>query len=210
MKPIRTSDLDRAAIYRLLTGLVVPRPIGWISTLSTDGTPNLAPFSFFTVVGTERPLVGFSVNMTKDRGPKDTLVNVHATGEFVVNFVDAGTLVAMDASSAEFAPEVNEFEAVGLTATSENLFVAAPRVAESPAQMECRHERTVDFGEYSFIVGEVLAFHLRDGLCNEGLRVDLQSYQWVGRLTGGKYVHSTPGFIVVAPTISDTGERKSG
>jgi len=196
MAALDVSTLDRAAIYRVLTGLVVPRPIGWISTLSTTGMPNLAPFSFFTVVGTQPPLVGFSVNMRKDRGFKDTFVNVQQTGEFVVNFVDAATVAAMDASSAEFPPEVNEFEEVGLTAVTDNLFVKAPRVAESPAQLECRHDRTIDFGEYNFVVGEVKAFHLREGLCNERLRIDFDKFDWIGRLTGSMYVHASTGFVV--------------
>lgn len=188
------ATLDRASVYRVMSGLVVPRPIGWISTRSATGVLNLAPFSFFTVVGTDPPLVGFSINMRKTRGFKDTFVNVRDTGEFVVNFVDAATLAAMDASSAEFAPEVDEFKAVGLTPAADNLFVKAPRVAESPAQFECRHERTIDFGEYNFIVGEVKAFHLRDGLCGPNLRIDFEQYQWVGRLTGATYVPASAGF----------------
>lgn len=188
--------LDRASLYRLMSGLIVPRPIAWISTRSAEGVLNLAPFSFFTVVGTDPPLVGISINMRKERGLKDTFVNITATGEFVVNFVDAAVLAKMDASSAEFPPEVNEFEAVGLTPAYDNRVVGAPRVSESPAQFECRHERSVDFGEYNFVVGEVVAVHLRDGLCGPNLRVDFDQFQWVGRLTGATYVAASPGFTL--------------
>ena len=196
MKSLDASTLDRAALYRLLTGLIVPRPIAWVSSVSRGGVNNLAAFSFFTVVGNDPPLIGFSCNTTKPRGLKDTQVNIHETGEFVVNFVDRDNLVAMDRSAEPYSPDVDEFVAAGLTPVWDALRVKVPRVAESPAQFECRHERTVDFGEYAFIVGEVLAVHLRDGLTDERLRIDFDAYQWVGRLTGGQYCERTPGFRV--------------
>jgi len=202
VKSLDVATLDRAAIYRLLSGLIVPRPIAWVSAVSRSGVNNLAAFSFFTVVGNDPPLIGFSCNMTKPRGLKDTQVNIHDTGEFVVNIVDRDTLVRMDQSAEPYPPEVDEFVAAGLTPAWDTLRVKAPRVAESPAQFECRHERTVDFGEYAFIVGEVLAVHLRDGLTDERLRVDFDAFQWVGRLTGGQYCEKTAGF-----RVSEGGEH---
>jgi flavin reductase (DIM6/NTAB) family NADH-FMN oxidoreductase RutF len=199
MRTLRVSALERDATYRLLAGLVVPRPVAWVSTLSRSGVPNLAPFSFFTVVGASPPLLGVSINQGKARGPKDTFVNIRDTGEFVVNIGDADTVAAMEATSAEVPPEVDEFRLAGLTAVYDNCFVQAPRVAQAPAQFECVHERTVDFGEYAFVVGEVKAVHLREGLCDERLRIDLERFRWVGRLAGGQYCHATPGFT--PPTL---------
>lgn len=194
-RTLAVADLDRDAAYRLLTGLVVPRPIAWVSTVSTDGVPNLAPFSFFTIVGASPPLLGVSVNQTNARGPKDTFANVRDTGGFVVNIGDQDTVAAIEATSAEVGPEVDEFVLAGLTAVHDTRVVRAPRVAEAAASLECVHERTVDFGEYAFVVGEVRAVHLRDGLCDERLRVDMDRFRWVGRLAGGRYCSATPGFV---------------
>jgi len=196
MKSIDTSTLDRSTIYRVLTGLIVPRPIAWVSSVSMTGVPNLAAFSFFTVVSTAPPMVAFSINTSKSRGMKDTFVNIHDTKEFVVNMVDHSTVAAMDLSAEEYPPEVDEFELAGVTPAYDTLHVKAPRVAEAPAQFECRHERTVAFADYSLIVGEVLAFHLAPGLSDERLRINFDAYQWVGRLTGGKYCDRTEGYSV--------------
>jgi flavin reductase (DIM6/NTAB) family NADH-FMN oxidoreductase RutF len=196
MKSLSVSDLDRSATYRLLSGLIVPRPIAWVSTQSLAGVRNLAAFSFFTVVSADPPMIGMSLNMTKSRGLKDTYVNIHETGEFVVNVVDQNTVSSMDASSDEYPADVDEFDVVKVTPAYDTLYVKAPRVAESPAQFECVHERTVDFGEYNFVVGKIVAFHLRDGLSNEQLRVNFDDYKWVGRLTGAEYCSCTPGFKV--------------
>lgn len=194
-RAVPVADLDRDALYRLLSGLVVPRPIAWVSTVSPAGVPNLAPFSFFTVVGASPALLGVSINQTKARGPKDTFANVRDTGAFVVNIGDEDTAAAIEATSAEVGPEVDEFRLAGLTALHDTLAVRVPRVAEAAASFECVHERTVDFGEYAFVVGEVRAVHLREGLCDARMRVDLDRFRWVGRLAGGRYCRATPGFV---------------
>ncbi len=189
-EPLRSfaiRDLDRDQIYRLLSGLVVPRPIAWISTLSPTGIPNLAPFSFFTVVGSEPPLLGVSINNRKARGPKDTLVNIEATGDFVINIASAAMVDEVECSGTDVAPEIDEFQLAGLQALHDTRLAKAPRVAGAPAWFECVHHRTVDFGEYAFVVGEVLAVSIDSGLCTETLRVDYQAFDWLGRLAGGLY-----------------------
>src|SRR6478752_3076913 len=130
-------EIDAAEVagrdaYFLLTALVVPRPIAWVSTLSGDGVRNLAPHSFFTVAANDPPHVLFSSTALRD-----TVTNIRQTGEFVVNIVSADLVTPMNESSAEFAPEVDEFERVGVTA-SPSVRVAAPRVAEARAHLECR------------------------------------------------------------------------
>ncbi|MEZ5296925.1 MAG: flavin reductase family protein, partial [Ilumatobacteraceae bacterium] len=109
----RVDELEGVDAYKLATGLIVPRPIGWIGTLSADGVPNVAPYSFFNVVSGLPPTFVFSPGRG---GRKDTLDNVRAVGEFTVNVVTAEVAEAMNASSASFPPDVDEFEACGLTA----------------------------------------------------------------------------------------------
>ena len=131
--------------YRVLTGVVVPRPIAFVSTLSADGVPNLAPYSFFNAVCPDPPTIVFSSSRRAGSKAKDTLTNVEATGSFVVNVVVDEIAEAMNRTAAEFPVEVNEFEIAGLT-EAPSVKVKAPRVAESPVNMECRLRQVVDLG----------------------------------------------------------------
>lgn len=142
--------------YRLLTALVVPRPIAWIGTVSADGTGNLAPFSFFSVASAEPPMVLFvSVGRT------DTLDNVLATGEFVVNVASAPAADAVNATSAHLPVDVDEAAHLGL-ATEPSERVAPTRVVDSPASLECRLVSTTVAGDSTIVVGEVIAMTVRD------------------------------------------------
>jgi len=176
--------MDATACYKLLIGSVVPRAIGWASTLSADGIPNLAPFSFFTVVSRKPPMVSLSIQPRSDRRQlKDTLVNIQTTGEFVVNMASLPQVNAMHASFAEFAPDVDEFEMVGLRKAPSHL-VKPPRVADAPVSMECRLERILPMGEVGdhVVIGRVVRFHVADALALEGGRIDTAALQPVGRL----------------------------
>lgn len=180
------SDLSPEATYRLMSGIVVPRPIAWITTLSEDGVVNLAPFSCFTFVSNKPPMVG--VNIGRKAGKrKDTGANIHALREFVVNIGDASQLNAIHESSAEHAPDVSETELLGL-ATLPCTTVRVPRLADAPVSMECKLERVIDFGETGaeFIVGVVTAFHLREGLLHDG-KVDTRALDPVCRIGGPNY-----------------------
>jgi len=179
-------DLSPEATYRLMSGIVVPRPIAWISTISEVGVINLAPFSCFTFVSNKPPLLG--VNIGRKAGKrKDTGSNIHAVREFVVNIGDASQLIAIHESSAEHAPDVSETELLGL-ATLPCKTVRVPRLANAPVSMECKLERVIAFGETGaeFIVGEVTAFHLRDGLLHNG-KVDTRALDPVCRIGGPNY-----------------------
>ena len=184
--PRRLSPQER---YRLLTSLIVPRPIGWISTKSGSGVPNLAPYSFFNAISASPPLVAVSINQRRGE-PKDTLRNIRETGAFCVNVVSAELLEAMNESSAEVAPEVDEFTLSGLTSV-ECDEVDAVRVGESPASLECALFREVELGEASstLIIGEVKVIHLASGLKvdPESGAVDPTSLAPVGRLGGNGY-----------------------
>ncbi len=149
--------------YQLLTSLVVPRPIGWISTLGADDVPNLAPFSYFTALAASPMLVGVSIGHRKT-GPKDTLVNLRARDAFCVNIVDVAHLEAMNATSAEVDPGVNEFELADLSLEMSPV-VDAPYVADCPAVLECRVRQEVDLGEApnTLVIGEVVGLRVQRG-----------------------------------------------
>ncbi|MFC1415801.1 flavin reductase family protein [Streptacidiphilus cavernicola] len=143
--------MDNAAFYRLLTAVVVPRPIAWVSTVSPyTFTPNLAPHSFFTVSCTAPPIVQFT-----SVGRKDTLVNVEATGEFVVNFASEPMLRQVNDTATDFPHGVDEFEAAGVEREAA-LRVKPPRVAGAPVALECRLHSTLCLGNSTVVFGEVL------------------------------------------------------
>lgn len=157
---LRTDGLSGRERYQLLTSLVVPRPIAWVSTRSAGGRRNVAPFSYFAALAATPMLVGVSVGM-RAGVEKDTLRNVRETGAFCVNVVTEGQLREMNETSGDWAPEVDEFERVGLAA-EEAESVDAPYVAGCPAVLECRLFREVDLGgaANTLLIGEVLAVRL--------------------------------------------------
>lgn len=136
--------------YRLLTAVVVPRPIAWVSSTSAEGVDNLAPHSFYTVASVDPPIVQFT-----SVGEKDSLRNIEARGEFVVNLTPAWLFEEVNATGTDFPPEVSEFDAVGLTREPSER-VGPPRVRESPVALECRLYRTVPMGDCTLVFGEVV------------------------------------------------------
>ena len=180
-------------IYKLMIGAIVPRPIAFISSLDEHGVRNLAPFSYFTAVSADPPVVLFCPSVRRDdpqRGlvaHKDTLLNVIATREFVINVVTDALVEKMNLTSAQVPPEVDEFELAGLTPLPSEL-VKPPRVAESPVQMECRLRQIIEVSDRpsggSIVLGEVLRFHVREDLV-ENFRIDPEKLAAVGRMASG-------------------------
>jgi len=172
-----------------MTSLVVPRPIGWLSTWSSERIPNLAPFSYFTALSISPMLVGVSIGNRSD-GPKDTLVNVRAMGAFCANVVTEPLLRAMNETSASLPPEDDEFAFAGLT-ISQSDRVDAPFVAECPAVLECTVRQEVDLGgaPNTLVIAEVVGLRLDPALeVEEGTRIILpESLHPVGRLGGAAY-----------------------
>lgn len=166
--------------------IVVPRPIGWISTVSAAGVANLAPYSFFNAFAEQPSYVAFG-----SRGMKDSLANIAETGVFAVNLVTHDLREAMNASSATVVPEVDEFKLAGLT-QAPCRFIKAPRVAESPVCLECRHFQTVplpqDDGHVAdwMVIGRVVGVHIDDRFIKEG-RVDVAALKPVARLGYAEY-----------------------
>lgn len=185
------ATLDPHDGYKLLTGLVVPRPIGWVGSRSADGRDNLAPFSFFNVVAASPPTVIFAPTGQPD-ARKDTLTNVRASGEFTLSVVTAELLDAMNATSVDAPPEISEFVHAGLTPEPGTL-VDACYVGEARAAMECRVTQIIDVGSApmgsSVVFGEVAIIHVDDQLL-DGTRIDQAALRAVGRHVGGLYSHT--------------------
>ena len=189
------------SFYRVLTGVVVPRPIAFVSTVSADGNFNLAPYSFFNAVGYDPPTIVFSSSRHVGGKQKDTLANIEQTGEFVVNVVVDDIAEAMNKTAAEFPAGVSEFEIAGLTPAPSDL-IKAPRVAESPVNMECRLIQVIPIGkgahEHGLVIGEVILMHLRDDIL-DGHRVNHHILKPTGRLAGSMYCHTADVFEMPRP-----------
>jgi flavin reductase (DIM6/NTAB) family NADH-FMN oxidoreductase RutF len=194
-------------MYKLLTGMIVPRPVALVSTMDKQGVANLAPFSFFCGVGSVPPTVLFCPSLRPGATagtvePKDTLRNVEETGEFVINVVSDIISAAANASAADVPPEVDEFVLSGLTPVA-SVVVRPPRVAESPAQMECKLLQVIYTGHGPgsgvIVLGEVVRFHLREDLV-EDFRVDPAGLDAVGRMAGNTWVRTRDRFDLIRPT----------
>ena len=185
---------------RVLTGVIVPRPIAFVSSVSTDGIVNLAPFSFFNAMAYDPATIVLGISRSAGWKEKDTLANIEATGEFVVNVVVDDIAKAMNSTAAEFPADVDEFEVGGLTAAPSEL-VRAPRVAESPVNMECRLNQVVAVGDgtkHAIVIGEIVLMHIRDDIIN-GHRINHQRLKPVGRLAGNMYCNTHDVYELVRP-----------
>jgi flavin reductase (DIM6/NTAB) family NADH-FMN oxidoreductase RutF len=181
-------DLATAERYKLLTGLVFPRPIALVSTFSANGVANCAPYSYFNAMCEDPMLVVLSFAERSDGKPKHSLANLLRTGEFVVNLVDEQIANGMHISSAEVPEEVSEFEQAGFTPAA-CAVVHHPRILEAPISFECRVFQRIEVGALrDLILGEVIHVHARDGLVDpKTKRVSEQRYRPVGRLYGTRY-----------------------
>jgi flavin reductase (DIM6/NTAB) family NADH-FMN oxidoreductase RutF len=195
------AELSPADRYKLLGGLVVPRPIALVTTRDRDGRANAAPFSFFNVVAEEPPLIVLGLGVHARGGAKDTTNNIRDSGEFVVNLVDEPLAAAMNLCAIDLPPEVSEVDLAGLELLPGEA-VAPGRIAAAPVSMECRRYVTLQPGPERYIVlGEVLVLHVRDGILDPArLRVDRDAYAPIGRLFGGGYVRTRDRFEM--PRIS--------
>ena len=188
-------------VYKLLTGAVVPRPIAFVSSLSANGIRNLAPFSFFTVVSADPPVICFCPLRRAGGGGKDTLQNVRDTGEFVVNIVSEGIALQMNKTSGDFPPDVDEFAESGLTPLASDL-IRPPRVKECGIAMECRLRQIVEMSDRpmggSLVMGDVLRFHVRDDWFDT-FRIDPDKLRAIGRMGGPTYARTTDRFNIERP-----------
>lgn len=202
MRSFASQDLSAAAAYALMVGIVVPRPVAWITTVNGAGMVNAAPFSCYTFVCNRPPMLAVSVG-PRGEALKDTAANIAANREFVVNVATEETLAPMHASSAEYPPHESEVAALGL-ATLASSRVAPPRLECSPIAMECRLERRLDLGETrsGLLIAEILMFHVAESLL-DGNRVSVERFRPVARLGGPNY--ATLGRIITQPRVGDAG-----
>lgn len=187
--------------YKLLTGIVVPRPIAWISTVSATGLVNVAPFSCYTIVSNKPPMIG--VNIGRKAGTrKDTATNILRTESFVVNIADETLLEPLHKSAEEYPPEISEAQLLQLeTLPGESMSV--PRLAAAPISLECRLHSVTPFGATGaeFFVGEIQVLHFREGLVNNG-KIDTTDLRPLCRLGGPNY--ATLGTVITLQAVSQT------
>ena len=195
---------DQRAVYRLLIGSVVPRPIGWASTVSADGVPNLAPFSFFTVVCVAPPMISLTIMRKPDGSEKHTLKNARATGEFCFNVVTRPVWQEMVDLANGFPEGDSEFAETGLTPIP-GVRVKAPRVKEAPIHFECKLHQVLELGpkRQALVIGEVVYIHV-DPAVMTGDHIDMRKLDPVGRLNG--FFYATLGDILERP-FNDGGRR---
>lgn len=194
---IAAADLTPAQRYKLLCGVVVPRPIAWITTLEPSGSVNAAPFSFFNVVSEDPVIVVVSINARPGGRLKDTLRNIERTREFVVNIADEPLAEAMHRTSGDFPPGVSETTAVGLE-LEPCVTVAAPRITKAPFSLECRLQQFVQLGaDRRLVVGEGVDMHVRDDVVDPATwRIREDSFFPIGRLYGDRYCRTRDRFTL--------------
>jgi len=203
------SRTDRAEGYRLLSSLVVPRPIGWVTTVGEGGVVNAAPFSFFNLLGSDPPLVGLGITDGR-HGLKDTVRNITASGVFVVNWVDEALAEKMNITAIEFPPAISEVDEAGL-GLSPGVRVSAPRLTDAPASLECRLAQRLDIGNNRVVLGEVVHLRLRPELWSEAERRPLtEEAQLIGRMHGGGwYARTSDRFLLERIRLADWEARKA-
>ncbi|HUA98125.1 MAG TPA: flavin reductase family protein [Terracidiphilus sp.] len=203
MHTIDPASQPYADIYKLMIGVIVPRPIAFVSTIDAAGVRNLAPFSYFTGCSTNPPVVCFcSAVRSGPRPQKDTLQNILATNEFVINVATEEIAEQMNKTSAEVAPEVDEFEIAGLTPLASDL-VKPPRVAESKIHMECRLRQVICISDLpgggNLVLGDVLRIHVQEDILMDGYKIDPDKLNAIGRMGGPTYVRTHDRFEMQRP-----------
>lgn len=209
------ADLQPQDRHALLTPLITPRPIAFVSTRGADGIGNLAPFSFFAMGGQSPQSVAFCPVADRNGNPKDTLRNVRATGEFVINIVTRAMAERVNQASAPYPHGVDEFDVVGFTRVP-SVMVQPPRVAESPASLECRVFQVIPHGSGplhgTWVIGEVLAAHIDDGILAADGLPDTAKLDPAARLGRTEWSHVTPDsiFSLVRPTVGRPSGQTPG
>ena len=200
-----TATNDHGLPHDPFKSCIVPRPIGWVSTVDGDGVVNLAPYSFFNGVASEPPMVMFASNGRQPHGVKDTVTNCESTGEFVCNLATWNLRGEMNQTSAPFSPEIDEIKAAGL-GIGKSTLVKPPRVRDCPIHMECKHYKTIelpcdrDDQRNAIVIGEVVGIHIDDGILVDG-KVDLTRCRPIARLGYMDYARVDYVFSMKRPTV---------
>lgn len=199
---IDPAEVRASVFYQHMIHAIVPRPIAWVSTVSKDGVNNVAPFSYFTGVGSRPPTLLFCPANNRLGEPKDTLRNIHETGDFVVNIVSYAVAAEMNASAATLPAEESEFDVCELNAVASEK-VQSPRVAESPVQFECTTRQILNIGEgpggANIVIGNVVYVHIDDAVIGAKELVDPDLLDAVGRMGGLSYCRTVERFELDRP-----------
>jgi flavin reductase (DIM6/NTAB) family NADH-FMN oxidoreductase RutF len=199
---IDVAGADVLDVYHTLTGIVTPRPIAWVTTISPAGVVNLAPFSFFNVFGANPAIVAFSPTLKRDGTKKDTLRNIEATGEFVIHASTADLVEQVNMTAKEVTPDVSEVELAGLH-TVPGAKVKVPRVAEAAAALECIVKQILSFGSGpiapNLVIGEVVSIYVRDDVLGSDGRPDPRKLRTVARLGGEFWCQTSDLFALKRP-----------
>lgn len=180
------SELSPGKRYHILSSLVVPRPIAWVTTLNEDGSVNAAPFSYFNLMGDDPPLAVLGIGRRPGGGAKDSFRNIRRSREFVINIVTEENAELMNLCATDFPAGTSEVTAIGLK-TEPSTLVKPPRLSAAPAQIEAREVQTLLIGNTQITVGELLAVHIRDEFIEkESLHVLTEKMGMIGRLQGGE------------------------
>ncbi len=209
---IKLADLKDREAYKLLTAIIVPRPIALVTSVNDAGTVNAAPYSFFNIFADDPPTIVLGMSWRPDTTLKDTTANIRRTGEFVVNMVDEALAETMNDTAIDFPPDVSETDALGIELAPSTL-VNAPRIKAAPFALECRKMVGLSFSESrEILLGEIIAIHARDGLIDtRRMYVDRQRYRPICRLSGIGYARLGEIFDMARPTYDEwrmSKERK--
>jgi flavin reductase (DIM6/NTAB) family NADH-FMN oxidoreductase RutF len=196
------SEISLVDCYRLMIGFITPRPIAWVSTISPDGVTNLAPFSFFQGITSSPPTIMFCPLDNREGQKKDTVRNIEAVPEFVVNIVSYSVAEAMNQTSNTFPYGLSEFDQCGLTPVPSEK-IRPPRVQESPVSLECKLDRIVKIGSgplaANVVFGTILLMHFRDGLIGADGLIDPAKLDTIARMGGDDYCRTTERFQMDRP-----------
>ncbi|MBW6398813.1 flavin reductase family protein [Roseomonas sp. HJA6] len=196
--------------YKLVVASVVPRPVAWVVTQDREGNVNAAPYSFFNAFSSNPVIVGIGCGPRSPGSPKDTLANIEATGQFVVNLVSAATAEQMNVTAIDFPAGVNEIEQAGLT-TAPSAVVKVPRIAESPVALECEIFQFVPAGHHTIVMGRVVAEYVRDDCVMDASKfyLDTPKLELVGRMHGrGWYARTTDRIEIPRIPLADWQARQ--
>jgi flavin reductase (DIM6/NTAB) family NADH-FMN oxidoreductase RutF len=189
-------------VYHLLVGLVTPRPIAWVTTLSPSGVVNLAPFSFFNAFGANPPVVVFSPTLKRDGSKKDTLRNIETSGEFVINAAVASLAEKVNLTSQEITSEESEVTLAQLH-TTPSISLATPRVSESPFALECKLMKIIPVGSgpiaANLVIGQIVRMHIDEAVLDANRKVDPRKLKTVARLGGDFWCHTSDLFVLKRP-----------
>lgn len=191
--------LDRRDVYRLMTSLVIPRPIAWVTTLNPDDSVNAAPFSYFNMVGDAPPLVVLGVGDRPEGGPKDTSANLERTKECVIHLVSETIAHQMNETSAALPPGISEVEAAHL-ALAPSAAVSVPRLVDAPAALEGRLAQTVQVGQNRVLMVEIVHVHVQDAFVSDDGTVRAADMELIGRVDGpSAYTRTGDRFQIARP-----------